>query len=158
MKDGTIFAGTLTGGVFISSNSGKQWTSGGLENSDIRLLAVSDKHVFAVTNTQGVWQRLLSEITSSVKPDPKRNILNQLPFKITSINRKGTKVAIEFSIPNQENVAIKLFDQSGRQLSSIVNRHAEAGLYHYRLDTQVRGAGCYVVKLETGATSSMRLI
>ncbi len=43
-------------------------------------------------------------------------------------------------------------------LPSNVKRYAEAGSYHYRLDTQVRTSGCYVVKLESGATSSMRLI
>jgi hypothetical protein len=49
--DTNIFAGTMEGGVFLSTNNGTSWTAvnSGLTNNDIRSLAISGTNIFAGT-------------------------------------------------------------------------------------------------------------
>jgi len=44
-----LFAGTVGGGVFLSTNNGASWTATGLTNTDVSALAMSGTNLFAGT-------------------------------------------------------------------------------------------------------------
>jgi len=56
-----LFAGTLDGGVFLSTNNGTSWTAvnTGLTNYSVLAFCFSDAYVFIGTDRYGVWRRPL---------------------------------------------------------------------------------------------------
>ena len=57
-----IFAGTADG-VFLSVNEGSNWTevNTGLLNRDVQAVSLNGTYLFAGTNYEGVWKRLLDD-------------------------------------------------------------------------------------------------
>ena len=53
-----LFAGTSSGGVFLSTDNGTSWTpvNNGLWGSSVRSLAVSGTNLFAGTDGASVWR------------------------------------------------------------------------------------------------------
>jgi hypothetical protein len=150
-----IFAGTFYKGVFLSTNNGTSWipVNSGLKDTIIFSLAVSGGNVFAGTYSGGVWLRPLSEMIKSTNAHPQREISNQVHFEIDPLSREGSIVAIEFTIPYQSQVAVKMYDPAGREISSLVNQRLNAGSYKYFWDTHTFARGCYVARLQAGATT-----
>ncbi|MCX6162831.1 MAG: T9SS type A sorting domain-containing protein, partial [Ignavibacteriae bacterium] len=50
-----IFAGTLSNGLFLSTNNGTNWTQTALNNHQVMSLAVSGNNIFAGTLSNGVY-------------------------------------------------------------------------------------------------------
>jgi len=50
-----LFAGTDSGGVFLSTNNGTSWTAIGLTNTPINALVISGKNLFAGTDSLGAF-------------------------------------------------------------------------------------------------------
>ena len=55
--DSNIFAGTMGGGVYRSSNNGKNWNAvnKGLSKKNVRCLAFIDNYLFAGTDSGGIY-------------------------------------------------------------------------------------------------------
>jgi uncharacterized protein YfaS (alpha-2-macroglobulin family) len=77
-------------------------------------------------------------------------------MKISPLSRTGSVVAVEFSLPHSDQVAIKMYDPTGREISSLVNKTLNAGSYRYFWDTHTNAPGCYAVRLQAGAKTSMK--
>jgi hypothetical protein len=65
---------------------------------------------------------------------------------------------MEFTIPHSEQVAITTYDLAGREISTIINKHFNAGSYRYLWDTHKYTEGCYLVRVQAGAISGMKLV
>jgi len=59
------------------------------------------------------------------------------------------KTTIEFSIPQQSNVKLELFDLFGRSVSVVVNDSMERGTHQKVLDAEGLAPGVYYLNLET---------
>jgi hypothetical protein len=55
MKGTSLFAGTSTAGVFVSTDNSASWTQTGLANKDVRSLVASGVNLFAGTFSGGVY-------------------------------------------------------------------------------------------------------
>jgi photosystem II stability/assembly factor-like uncharacterized protein len=149
-----IFAGTDGLGVFLSTNNGANWTAvnSGITDTDIRALAANDSTIFVGTEFDGVFRRPLSEMTG---------ILDQkTQGKIThlKISTAGSTVAIEFSIPLSDQVAVTIYDLAGRAISSLVDHYLKAGSHRLFWDTHAFAKGCYAVRLQAGTSTHMLLV
>jgi ligand-binding sensor domain-containing protein len=154
---GTIFAGTQGGGVYLSTNNGTSWTAvnSGLANTMITSLAISDGILFAKAYGGGVWRRPLSEMTGIIDQKPRRETMQQAHFKISPT---GSTLTVEFTIPHPDRVTVTMYDLAGKEISSLVNRHLDAGSYRYFRDTRALPRGCYAVRLRAGATDCVKLV
>ena len=65
---------------------------------------------------------------------------------------------IDFDIPNDGFVSIKLFDVGGREIKSIVNEFKNAGYYTVQLDASSLPSGVYFYRLESGNFTSTKKI
>ncbi|MCY7361419.1 MAG: T9SS type A sorting domain-containing protein [Ignavibacteria bacterium] len=65
---------------------------------------------------------------------------------------------IDFDIPNDGFVSIKLFDVGGREIKSIVNEFKNAGYYSVQLDASSLPSGVYFYRLESGNFTSTKKI
>jgi hypothetical protein len=148
-----VFAGT-SGGIFISADNGTSWTAYSFGPTDVSFLsfAVSGGNLFAGT-PHGVWLRPVSEILSSADAYRRREILSHPPFKISPSCRDASIVAVEFTVPHSDRVAIALYDPAGREVVSLINKPLDAGAYRYFWDTHRLAQGCYAVRLQVGSTA-----
>ncbi len=68
---------------------------------------------------------------------------------------------IRYDIPNSGNVSLKIYDNIGREVKSIVNEFKDAGYYTVEFNGSNFASGIYYYKLETGnftATKKMVLL
>ncbi|MCX6138643.1 MAG: T9SS type A sorting domain-containing protein [Ignavibacteriales bacterium] len=162
-----LFAGTY-GGIFLSTNNGTSWTAvnDGLPRDSydttfyIGAIAftVSGTNLFAGTNS-GVWRRPLSEMVSvkhSSTPLPERFGLGQNypnPFNPTT--------SIEYSITQQSQVTVSIFDLLGCEVAVLVNEKKDAGRYSVHWNASAMPSGVYFYTLNAGQfreTKRMSLI
>ena len=66
---------------------------------------------------------------------PRRETIRYVPFTIGAQNRRGSFIAFEFSLPYPAKTVIAMYDLTGREIASFVNRQLDAGAYRYLWDT-----------------------
>ncbi len=107
-----------------------------------------------------------ARITEKVAPDKARFILridpgfdaynNDLPTKFELSqnypNPFNPSTNIEFSLPLQSPVVLKIYDLLGREVSTLVNEELEAGLHSYSWDAGNLASGVYIYRLVSRGT------
>ena len=76
-------------------------------------------------------------------------------------NPFNPKTVINYSIPKQENVSIKLYDVLGNQVAVLLNKKQGAGNYSIEWDGEKYASGVYYYKLTAGdyvETKKMMLV
>jgi sugar lactone lactonase YvrE len=64
--------------------------------------------------------------------------------------------SIEFELPQNSFVTLKVFDIGGREVSSIVNQSLTAGYYKYTFDASALSSGTYFLRMNAGSFSAMK--
>lgn len=150
-----IFVGTEFGGVFLSTNNGARWTAlntgfgtSYTPNYNVFSLAALGSNLFAGT-WGGMWRRPLSEMITGVKQNegvaPKTFLLCQNypnPFNPSTI--------INYQIPTNALVVLKVFDVLGRDVQTLVNERQSAGSHFLRFNASNLPSGVYFYRLEAG--------
>jgi agmatine/peptidylarginine deiminase len=114
--------------IWANSNSGRTVTK--------PLPSPSGNIQFMVTNTVG--------ITQTGNNTPKRFTLYQnFPNPFNPVTK------IKFDIPKQDNVSLKIYDITGREVLAVINAQMNAGSYSYEWDASKYSSGIYFYKLET---------
>lgn len=110
-------------------------------------VSVKDGPVFTPTYREVLIQG--SEVTSGELEDelPRTMELRQNypnPFNPTTV--------IEFTVPEDTDVRLSVYDVLGRQVSLLVNEHKSAGSYEVNFDATRLASGVYIYRLEAGDT------
>jgi hypothetical protein len=150
-----LFAGTNGSGVFRSTDNGTNWAAfnTGLTDLNIRSFAVGVGYLFAGTNTSGVWRWYLGE-TSVKKP---RNYLFE-QFNLLTRNQSNVNISISFSLPRSSPVQLKIYNLSGHLIATLLDKLMDAGSHSVSWDTRRLAAGCYMVRMQAGATTRVKSI
>jgi hypothetical protein len=160
VKGDTTFAGAYRGGVFLSANNGASWIAdgGGLPNTGNTYLAIGDSTLYAGIYGSGVWRRPLSEVTTGI--NNKGQILSQKStgFKQTASAQSNRTIAISFSLAQAQPVSLKVYNLSGREISTLVNSSLGAGEHGLLWDTKGMAAGCYAAKMKVGSNVYLKII
>lgn len=152
---------TNTGiGVYRSTNQGISWAEfngGTLANTvSIRALnfrSTADSTVFAggahptVASGQGVFEYSLfiTGISNQSQINPHDYSLNQnFPNPFNPVTR------INYSLGKPDNVTIKVFDITGKEITTIVNEYQTAGSYEVDFDGSGLSSGAYYYKMQSG--------
>jgi hypothetical protein len=151
-----LLAGTDGGGVFLSTNNGTNWTpvNTGLTNTYIYSLAVSGTNLFAGTGGSGVWRRPLSEMTGVVQRHS--DAPTQFTLHQNYPNPFNPSTTIEYQIPKQSLVAMKIFDLLGRQVATLVNEKQGAGTYSVQWNATGFSSGVYFYRLEANERKEIK--
>jgi hypothetical protein len=153
-KCAQLFAGTEGGGLFRSIDNGGNWAplNTGLPNQSlVRALAVSaNGYVFAGTIGTGVFRS--AQPTTSVNapatslPDDFSlaqnfpNPFGRLPFNPTT--------TIAFTLPRLNHVTLKVFNQLGEEVATLVDQKLPAGRHQAPLDASGWPSGVYFYRLQ----------
>ena len=154
-----LFAASANG-IYSSSDLGKNWSniSDGLTGNALsaNLLTVLGNNLVTATN-DGLWQRPLSEITST------QNNYSDLPkFYFLSQNYPNPfnpLTTINYSIPKTGFVILKVYDLLGREIKTLVNEEKIPGNYKIEFDAANLSSGIYFYRLQAGSfTQTKKLI
>jgi len=155
-----IFAGNHIG-IWLLTNNGPYWTlvDSGLTDAYCWSLAVRGDTLFAGTDRTGVWYRPIPEMTTGVINDkPQRAMLNQENLSIRSPNHGSSDATIEFSLPHSDKVTVTVYNLSGHQIASLVNKIFSQGSHSITWNTRNLAAGCYTVRLRTGSNTYVKSV
>ena len=93
---------------------------------------------------------------------------------VTGITRDGSKIpltfalrqnypnpfnpstTIEYQIPNQSFVSLKIFDLLGREVATLVDEMNQAGIHSVKWDASVFSSGIYFYRLSAGSYSATK--
>lgn len=146
---GYLFRGTYEG-VYRSTNQGDTWTniSTGIESQDVYALIVNQSNrAFAGTWGHGVFRStyLTTEVENDLSKVPDIYNLSQNypnPFNPTS------KIIYSLTVAN--HVIIKLFDNLGRELQTLVNEYKNEGNYTISINSSELPSGIYYYRMQAG--------
>jgi hypothetical protein len=123
-----LFAGT-DNGVFLSTDNGASWTPVciGLPNTNITSLVVSGTNLFAATDSNGLWQRPLSDFgTAAVSPVATiQNSIQSYP------NPFSQSTEITFTSDAAGYADISIVNLLGEQVARIFSGELDAGEHNF---------------------------
>ena len=152
----SVFAGTELNGIYVSEDNGISWTqrNEGLGNITIHSLRVVNNFVFAGASVNGVYRRLISNIVG-VTP-----LSNQSPAEFSLSqnypNPFNPSTTIKFSMANQDNVRLTIFNAMGQIVKTLVNKNFNPGNYEIKWDASGQSSGVYFYTISTSSFSETR--
>ena len=158
--NGDVFAGTSQG-VFLSKNKGAYWTSvnfGLPQNPTTRSLTVSGTNLFATIDSNGIWRRSLSEMVGVIKLNAQIEPQNFDFFNLKTPYRSHHNAVISFSLGHTEQVSVKLYDLSGHEVATIINKQFDFGSHSLTWNTENIVTGFYTVRMQAGRNSYAKSI
>jgi hypothetical protein len=146
-----LFAGTVSGGVFLSTSNGTNWAevNFGLADKDIRSLAVSKTTLFAGTFAGCVFKRPLSEMITTVS-----HLSTRVPKNI-SLNHNypnpfNPTTNISYYLPLAAHVTLEVFNTTGERVAKLVNERKASGYHTVEFNASKLSSGMYLFCLQTG--------
>lgn len=150
--DTNVFVGTENG-VFLSTNNGASWSeinTGLPPNMVISAIELApDENLIFVGTKNGVWKRTLSELIS-IRKDDNPNLPCSFVLEQNYPNPFNQETKIEYKIPEQGWVTIKIFDILGREIETLVNEQKPPGNYTVRWNATGMPSGIYFYRLQAG--------
>lgn len=145
-----IIAGTGGYGIYVSTNNGTIWeeSDDGLPNSftDVHALEKSSTTLYAGTLFQGAWERPLTDYLTdviSISDDLPQNFYLSQNYP----NPFNPSTTIEFSIPQESFVELKVFDVLGNEVATLANDNFAAGNFKADFNGDDLPSGIYLVKM-----------
>ncbi|GEM_PF-3151939 len=142
-------------GVFYSTDDGNSWTainSGlkGLPSWNMSMAVNASGRLFIATDS-GLFRsvKLLSsdKQTNSI---PSSGLIRNFP------NPFARTTSISFTLPSSSYLSLKLFDATGREISTLVSSYFDQGEHEIKFDRGDLPAGVYFYRLEANGESQTR--
>jgi len=139
-------------GVFLASNNSSRWVpvnTGCVQ--PVFDLAVSNDYLFALSFSNGVWRRPLSEMPLSIlqKYSAKSNGF--------SYEMKDNNV-VAYTLPRETLVSLNIYDLRGKLALAVVNKKQPAGSYSLPLEKASLSSGNYLMLINAGNLTIHRRI
>ena len=146
-----LFTGTYGGGVFVSTNNGTSWTAvnSGLTKTSIKALAVSGTDLFTGTQQYLVWRRPLSEMETSAESQSEL-FPSKFRLKQNYPNPFNPNTTINFDIPRQIHVLLRIYDLLGQEVVTLVDENLTTGSHQAIFNAENMPSGIYLYRLQAG--------
>jgi len=148
-----IIVGTDGDGVYVSADNGSTWDENdtGLPNTfaSVYALTTSSTKIYAGTFSGVTWERPLTDYVTDVEKTS--DILPQY-FNLSQNypNPLNPSTSIEFSIPQESFVELKVFDVLGNEVVLLANESYPAGKYRTDFSNTNLSSGTYFYRLKAG--------
>ena len=147
-----IFAAT-NAGVYLSIDNGNNWTrdNTGMPNYGLEFLAICGNNIFGCSYGGGIWYRPIQELVwISTKQVDGFNLFQNYP------NPFNPTTEIRYSIVNEGNVQLTIYNVLGSRIATIVNEYKQAGNYSVQFNGSNLPSGIYFYRLEAGQFSQVK--
>ncbi|HEX2868537.1 MAG TPA: T9SS type A sorting domain-containing protein [Ignavibacteriales bacterium] len=157
VKDSCIFFQTFEC-IYLSTDYGDSW--GKVHTSlpkytSIYSMTVFNNNLYIAPNGMGLWMCPLSAKLTSVK-----GRLEKFPsgFRLGQNypNPFNPETTINYSIPENARVEVKVFDTLGREIQTLVNKEQEIGDYSIQFVGNNLPSGMYIYSLHAGGFSASK--
>jgi photosystem II stability/assembly factor-like uncharacterized protein len=145
-KFNNIYAATWDGVIFCSTDRCKSWNqiSPSFYGFFFWSFALTpDGYIFYGSQNEGLYREKI-EITKKIAGDPKIFLLQNFP------NPFNTMTKIEYIIPNDSYVEIKIYDIIGREVETLVSEKKTTGIYFSFWNAAKYSSGIYFYRLKVG--------
>jgi photosystem II stability/assembly factor-like uncharacterized protein len=135
--------------IYVSTDEGSthQLFNNGLISKDLhKLYKTSSGEIFLLTNGSGIMK--LNESHTSIKGI---NYNSNSSVRVSSNSASSIQVSFELIIP--ENVTVKLYDVSGKTLSTIIHQNYTAGKHHETIHRNLP-KGIYLYSFSTASCNT----
>jgi flagellar hook assembly protein FlgD len=89
---------------------------------------------------------------------PQSAVLSHENLKINSSSRSNPNVSIEFSLSHSDWVSVKIYNLSGREITTLVNKNLDAGSHSISWNTRNLATGCYTVRMQAETNTFVKSI
>ncbi len=146
-----VFTGNYSGGFYLSTDNGTSWTSvnAGYGSTPVRSMGTHNGYLFAGGYDGGIYRRLLSQMVTSVLPEP-GELPNRFSLQQNYPNPFNPQTKITFDISESENVTVRVFDLFGRTVAILVNEKLSAGKYSTNWNAAEFASGAYYYQIQAG--------
>ncbi|OGU76013.1 MAG: hypothetical protein A2W11_06355 [Ignavibacteria bacterium RBG_16_35_7] len=148
LESGGMLIGTDSLGVFLFSDEGDNLGSynEGLTDLNIHSMLIDESDYIYIGTDDGLWRRPLSEIVTSIKENPNKLPLNYT-LKQNYPNPFNPITSFTYSIPDEANVTIRVFDITGNEIETLVKEEKPAGTYEIMWNAENLPSGVYFYQL-----------
>ncbi|RPI13086.1 MAG: T9SS C-terminal target domain-containing protein [Ignavibacteriae bacterium] len=144
-------------GIFASSNDGANWVNFSTGFPSVAVYDLKYKQapgiILAATHGRGCWTFNLGQM---VGIDPNALIPDNYELKQNYPNPFNPSTKISFSLPQAENVKLKVFDILGKVVASLVDGRLNAGIHQLTWDASGTSSGVYFYKIEAGSFNDIK--
>ncbi|MFH0867250.1 MAG: T9SS type A sorting domain-containing protein [Bacteroidota bacterium] len=116
--------------------------------------------IYAATHGRGIFE--CTKYTSIYEPDPGSNSSSNvyMPFSISIYpNPVNNNAFVSFTLPENNDVKVHIYDLSGKLLKSISLAYLTKGAHTYNLDCSILKNGTYFIQVQCGTeTASAKFI
>lgn len=151
----TLFAAT-NNWVYKTTNDGMNWVLtnfSGQVFQDVNKLVYYNNRIYAAAST-GIWYNTDDIVTGIENPAGEIPVEYKLSQNYPNPFNPATK--IEYQIPKESSVVLKVYDFMGREVQTLVNESKSAGRYSVNFNASQLSSGVYFYKLETESFSSTK--
>ncbi|MBL8007836.1 MAG: T9SS type A sorting domain-containing protein [Ignavibacteria bacterium] len=156
-----LITGSWGASATLSVDFGNTWTniSTGLSGHGGGIL-IPDRGYILCHQGSNVYKL---NVTYSVLTGVSENVISSLPsdFSLSQNypNPFNPSTSIRFNIPKSGNVYLKVYNELGMEVSTLVNSFRNAGSYEVNFDASGMSSGIYFYKLETeGFVSTKKML
>ncbi|HAY32572.1 MAG TPA: hypothetical protein DCY06_00430 [Bacteroidetes bacterium] len=151
LNDNTGWVGGWTGPTYKTTNGGTNWSLAGWGENLNRFRFLSDTLAFAVGDRIYKYKNYpvnVNQVSSEIPDEYYLYQNNPNPFN------PSTK--IKFKISKSGNAVLKVFDNAGKEVITLINENLNAGSYEFIFNAAGLSSGIYFYTLNTGEYKSSR--
>jgi hypothetical protein len=146
-------------GMYVSFNTGASWEFLGqgipvVTVGDIKIHPTSN-YLVAGTHGRSMYKINLNNVTSAEQNDDDI-IASDFVLEQNYPNPFNPVTKIKYSIPQETEVTIKVFDILGEEVMTLVNKKQEAGIYDVEFDGSNLVSGIYIYQMLAGDFSNTK--
>lgn len=156
-----IVTGSWSNKAWITVNGGATWPeiSSGLSGHGGGIMVPDRGYILAHQGSNIYKLNVIYTVLTSVQ----ENILSSIPkdFNLGQNypNPFNPSTKINYDLPKSGNVVLKVYNELGREVSTLVNSYKSAGSYEINFNASNLSSGIYFYKLETdGLTATKKML
>ncbi len=143
-----IYISAWAGGIYVSTNGGVTWNTMGLKGFGVSSILVnpSSHNLFAGTGDGKIYMNVNNPSSSKEE----NTIPTAFSLEQNYPNPFNPETIIEFSLPAQRDVTLKIYNTLGEEVKTLINENLKPGRYAIPFNASGLASGVYIYRLNAG--------
>ncbi len=151
-----LFAAIEGDGVFYFNQTSESWIdiNQGLTDTNISAMTLKENFIYAGSSAGKIWKRNLSEIITDIKQNV--SYFKEYQLYQNYPNPFNPVTSISFYLPERNFITLKIFDNTGREVSEIYSGVMSEGNHIKYWNGENHSSGIYFYTLQSGSFSQTK--